>query len=55
MIVDPWGEILAEKVVVEGSDVSGCIGAVIDPIRLQTLRRQFPTLLHRRFHINRPD
>jgi nitrilase len=55
MIVDPWGEVLAEKVVVEGNDVSGCISAVIDSIRLQTLRRQFPTLLHRRFHINRPD
>jgi predicted amidohydrolase len=55
MIVDPWGEVLAEKSVVDDGDMNGCIGAAIDTNRLQTLRREFPTLSHRRFHINRPD
>lgn len=55
MIVDPWGEVLAEKSVMDDSDMNGCISAAIDTNRLQTLRREFPTLSHRRFHISRPD
>jgi predicted amidohydrolase len=55
LIVDPWGEILAEAESNEGSDVNDCISAQIDSDRLQLLRRQFPTLSHRRFRINEPN
>jgi nitrilase len=55
MIVDPWGKILAEATSNEGDKVNDCVSAVIDLTRLQTLRRQFPTLSHRRFHINPPN
>ena len=55
IIVDPWGEILAEKLAMEDSEMNDCISAAIDPHRVLTLRQQFPTLSHRRFPINRPD
>ena len=55
MIGDPWGEVLAEKSVMDDGDMNGWSSAAIDTKRLQTLRREFPTLSHRRFHINRPD
>ena len=55
IIVDPWGEVLAEKLVTEDSEMNDCICAAIDPNRVPVLRQQFPTLSHRRFHIGRPD
>ncbi len=44
LIIGPWGEMLAE---VQG-DQPGVAIAEIDPIHLQTVRRDFPALTHRR-------
>jgi nitrilase len=43
MIVDPWGEVLAEL----DSD-PGVIVAELDMMRLRQVRESFPTLEHRR-------
>jgi len=43
MIVDPWGEILAEAG--EGPDV---VVATVDMQRLNEIRQQMPVLEHRR-------
>jgi nitrilase len=43
MIIDPWGEILAEQAEGEGAAV-----AAIDPTRLAQVRSSFPSLTHRR-------
>ena len=42
MIVDPWGEVLAQ--LPEGE---GVVSAVIDPARLSQVRQQLPALRHR--------
>lgn len=44
MIVDPWGIILADA-----GDKPGIAIAEIDPIRLEQVRRQMPSLQHRVF------
>jgi predicted amidohydrolase len=44
MIVDPWGTILADA----GGEKPGAAIAEIDPERLQLVRRQMPSLQHRR-------
>lgn len=44
MIVDPWGLILADT-----GDKPGVAIAEIDPIRLEQVRRQMPSLQHRVF------
>jgi predicted amidohydrolase len=44
MIVDPWGEVMADA-----GDNSGWIAADADAVRLHGIRRQFPVLSHRRF------
>ena len=44
LIVDPWGTILADA----GGDKPGVAIAEIDPDRLQQVRRQMPSLQHRR-------
>jgi nitrilase len=43
MIIDPWGEILAQA-----DDKPGLIMARVDPIEVQKLRKHFPTQSHRR-------
>jgi nitrilase len=43
MIVDPWGRVVAERV--EGE---GLVIADVDLTQVQTLRREFPVLGHRR-------
>jgi predicted amidohydrolase len=43
MVVDPWGEVLAEC-----ANGAGIAQAEVDMIRLERLRRQFPVLAHRR-------
>jgi nitrilase len=43
MIVDPWGNVLDEL-----DSGAGFALAEIDMMRLGELRRQFPTLAHRR-------
>ena len=43
MIVDPWGEVLAEQ-----AEGDGVVDAVIDIERPARLRRDFPVLEHRR-------
>lgn len=43
LIVDPWGEILAEL-----PDGDGVILADIDPARVRSVRQQLPSLSHRR-------
>lgn len=43
MIVDPWGEVLAERADGEGHAI-----AAIDPQRLAQVRASFPSLAHRR-------
>ena len=43
LIVDPWGEVLAEA----GEDPE-CILANIDPAKLEEVRRRLPSLRHRR-------
>ncbi len=44
LIVDPWGMILAD-----GGDKPGIAIAEINPIRLEQVRRQMPSLTHRVF------
>ena len=44
MIIDPWGEILAER-----PEGEGWIMAELKPQRLHTIRNQLPALQHRRF------
>ncbi len=43
LIVDPWGQVLAET-----EEGSGIAVADIDPERVEALRREFPALLNRR-------
>ncbi len=43
MIVDPWGQVLAD-----GGEQPGCVSAVIDPARVASARRQVPSLQHDR-------
>ncbi len=43
MIVDPWGTVLAEC-----GDGEGIAVAEIDPARVESIRRQLPSLAHRR-------
>lgn len=43
MIVDPWGEVLAER-----GDGPGVVTAELDMIRLGELRESFPVIRHRR-------
>ena len=50
LIVDPWGEILAE-----GGTEPGVIAAEIDPARVAAARSRIPSLLHgRRFEVIEP-
>ncbi|MEB3336481.1 MAG: carbon-nitrogen hydrolase family protein [Leptolyngbyaceae bacterium] len=44
MIVDPWGVILADA-----GDMPGVAIAAIEPSRLEQVRRQMPSLMHRVF------
>lgn len=44
MIIDPWGEILAER-----PEGEGWIMAELKPQHLHTVRNQLPALQHRRF------
>jgi len=44
MIIDPWGVILADA-----GDCPGVAIAAIEPVRLEQVRRQMPSLLHRVF------
>jgi len=44
LIVDPWGEVLAERRDAE----PGVITAVMDPVQQQRLRQKFPALSHRK-------
>jgi predicted amidohydrolase len=50
MIVDPWGEVMADA-----GDNSGWIAANADAARLHGIRRQFPVLSHRRISTGSPD
>jgi deaminated glutathione amidase len=43
MIVDPWGEVLAQR-----DEGVGVVSAEIDPARIQSVRQQLPALAHRR-------
>lgn len=43
MIVDPWGEVLAQQ-----PEQEGVVTAVLDPARLDEVRRRLPCLEHRR-------
>ncbi|MFK4585107.1 nitrilase-related carbon-nitrogen hydrolase [Bradyrhizobium diazoefficiens] len=50
LIIDPWGEILAE-----GDVEPGIIMATIDPAKVETARRAIPSLQHgRRFGVADP-
>jgi predicted amidohydrolase len=50
LIIDPWGEILAE-----GGVEPGVVVAKIDPAKVQTVRRNIPSLQHgRRFSLADP-
>ena len=44
LIIDPWGEVLAEGSV----DQPGVITAVIDPAKVAAVRAQIPVLMHRK-------
>ncbi len=44
MVVDPWGEVLAERRDAE----PGVVTAVMDPAQQARLRQKFPALGHRR-------
>jgi predicted amidohydrolase len=44
MIVDPWGEVLAER----SEDGEGVIWADVDPAHIAAVRQQLPALAHRR-------
>lgn len=48
MIVDPWGVVLDR---LPGG--SGVVSAELDLERLRSVRRNFPALAHRRFHVQR--
>jgi len=50
MIVDPWGEVMADA-----GEESGWIAANADAARLHDIRRQFPVLSHRRIGACSPD
>jgi predicted amidohydrolase len=43
LVVDPWGEVVAEL-----PDGDGVLTATIDPARVAAVRRQLPSLQHRR-------
>lgn len=43
MIVDPWGEVLADA-----GEEPGVISATVDPARLREVRERMPSLKHRR-------
>jgi len=43
MIVDPWGEVLAQR-----DEGAGVVIAELDPARIRSVRQQLPALLHRR-------
>lgn len=47
LIIDPWGQILAEA----SSAETGFILAEIDPARVQQVRRQMPVLTHDRHYV----
>jgi predicted amidohydrolase len=42
MLVDPWGEVLAEQ-----AEGAGCVLGTMDATRMQTVRGQLPALEHR--------
>jgi nitrilase len=42
MIVDPWGEVLAQR-----DEGAGVVVAELDPARIQFVRQQLPALSHR--------
>ncbi len=44
LIIDPWGEVLAEA----GEDAPGVTLATIDPVRVDAVRRRLPVLQHER-------
>ena len=44
LIIDPWGEIVAEA----SADAPGVIVATIDPMRVVQVRAQIPVLEHHR-------
>ena len=44
MVVDPWGEVLAER----RDAQSGVVTAVMDPVQQARLRQKFPALSHRK-------
>ena len=44
MIIDPWGAIIADA-----GEKTGVAIAEINPVRLQQVRRQMPSLEHRVF------
>jgi len=48
MIVDPWGEILAEGASIRGSSEPALLTAELDPARLAAIRSELPALQHRR-------
>jgi predicted amidohydrolase len=51
LIVDPWGEILAEG----SSTDTGVVLAKIDPAKVQAVRKSIPSLQHgRRFGLKDP-
>jgi predicted amidohydrolase len=43
IIIDPWGEVLAQR-----AESAGVVLADIDPARIQSIRQQLPALSHRR-------
>lgn len=43
MVVDPWGEVLAQR-----DEGTGVVVADLDPSRIQAVRQQLPALSHRR-------
>ena len=43
MVVDPWGTVIATA-----SDGVGIAHATVDPTRVETVRRQIPSLANRR-------
>jgi nitrilase len=43
MVVDPWGEVLAQR-----DEGVGVVFAELDPARIQAVRQQLPALAHRR-------
>jgi len=43
MIIDPWGEVIAEK-----ASGEGLVYANIDPTQIESIRTTFPVHLHRR-------